>query len=402
MPAKSNSQNTTEAGPCAGLRVVEIATMVSGPYTGQMLGDLGADVIKIEASGGDPMRTNHPMHEGMSAYFSLFNRNKKSICLDLKSDEGRKIAADLISTADIVLENFRPDTMDRLGLGYDVLKESNPGLIYAGLSGFGTDGPYKSKPAYDHVIQALSGAMPIMGSPENPAPIPHIIADKVASIMTCNAILAALLHRERNGGVGQKVSTSLLKTYAAFLMPDLLNNFYFQSAPVQKIPNIRIHHPLKVKDGYVMGHVQLNPQFQALCRILGREDLIEDERFNTPWARIFNYALFWKELEESASRMSKAELLALADEHGVPLASVNTVEEFMEDPQAIHTECFIDIEDPEYGRTRMSGFFADFETSPASVRMRAPKLGEHTEEILTELGKSDEEIAAARNARAIG
>lgn len=150
-----------------------------------------------------------------------------------------------------------------------------------------------------------------------------------------------------------------------------------------------------------MGHVQLNPQFMGLCRIFGREDLIEDERYNTPWARIFNYAQFWKELEEPAAKMTKAKVLALADEYGVPLAPVNNVEEFMEDPQAIHTECFIDTEDPEFGRMRTSGFFADFETSPASVRRRAPKLGEHTKEILAGLGKTSEQIDAARKAGAI-
>ena len=402
MNERRESGQPEGSGPCAGLRVIEISTMVSGPFAGQLLGDLGAEVIKIETTDGDPMRANQPSHDGMSAYFCLFNRNKQSICLDLKSEEGRSIAADLIASADVVLENFRPGTMERLGLGYETLRKDNPGLIYAGLSGFGTDGPYKDKPAYDHVIQAMSGAMAVMGSPDNPAPIHHIIADKVASIMTCNAVLAALLHRERSGGAGQKVSTSLMKTYAAFLMPDLLNNYLFQTRDIQKIPNIKIHHPLRTKDGSVMGHVQLNRQFEALCKILGREDLIEDKRYNTPWARIFNYADFWKELEEPASKMTKAELIALADEHGIPLAPVNTVEEFMEDPQAVHAECFIDTEDPEYGRMRTSGFFADFETSQPSVRMRAPKLGEHTTEVLKALGKTEAEIQAARKAGTIG
>lgn len=402
MDTSRDSSQAAGNGPCAGLRVIEISTMVSGPFAGQLLGDLGAEVIKIETTDGDPMRANQPSHDGMSAYFCLFNRNKQSICLDLKSEEGLSIAKDLIASADVVLENFRPGTMERLGLGYETLRKDNPGLIYAGLSGFGTDGPYSEKPAYDHVIQAMSGAMTVMGSPDNPVPIHHIIADKVASIMTCNAVLAALLHRERSGGAGQKVSTSLMKTYAAFLMPDLLNNYLFQTKDIQKIPNIKIHHPLRVKDGSVMGHVQLNRQFEGLCKILGREDLIEDKRYNTPWARIFNYADFWKELEEPASKMTKAELIALADEHGIPLAPVNTVEEFMDDPQAIHAECFIDTEDPEYGRMRTSGFFADFETSQPSVRMRAPKLGEHTTEVLKTLGKTEAEIQAARKAGTIG
>ncbi len=402
MNERNDSGRQAESGPCAGLRVIEISTMVSGPFAGQLLGDLGAEVIKIETTSGDPMRANQPSYDGMSAYFSLFNRNKQSICVDLKSEEGRSIAADLIAGADVVLENFRPGTMERLGLGYETLRKDNPGLIYAGLSGFGTDGPYKDKPAYDHVIQAMSGAMSVMGSPDNPVPIHHIIADKVASIMTCNAILAALLHRERSGGAGQKVSTSLMKAYAAFLMPDLLNNHMFQTKEVHKIPNIKIHHPLRVKDGSVMGHVQLDHQFQALCKIFGREDLIEDKRYNSPWARIVNYADFWKELEEPASRMMKAELIALADEHGIPLAPVNTVEEFMEDPQAVYSGCFIDTEDPEFGQMRTSGFFADFETSRPSVRMRAPKLGEHTREVLEALGRTEEQIEAARKAGTIG
>ena len=396
MTNRIDSPEEPVPGPCSGFRVIEISTMVSGPLAGQMLGDLGAEVIKVEMPSGDPMRAIQPSHKGMSAYFALFNRNKRSIALDLKSESGRKIARELIDSADVLLENFRPDTMEKLGLGYETLRESNPGLIYAGLSGFGPDGPYAGKPAYDHVIQGLSGTMPIMGSKEEPAPIHHIIADKIASVMCSNAILAALLHRERNGGRGQKVSISLMKSYAAFVLPDILNNYYFQTEGVAKIPIIKIHHTLATKDGHVMGHVQLPNQFEGLCRMFNRPELISDERYNTPWSRISNYAEFWDEFTEAASHFTTAEVVSMAEKNGVPLGPVNDIEAFMRDPQAIHTQCYIDTEDPEYGPLRMAGFFADFETSPASVRLLAPKIGEHSDEILRELGKSADEISAAR------
>lgn len=396
MTVSADSDTAQNPGPCSGLRVIEIATMVSGPFAGQILGDLGAEVIKVEMPGGDPMRTNRPAHKGMSAYFALFNRNKKSIALDLKSDTGRAMARDLIDSADIVLENFRPGTMDRLGLGYEELRKTNPGLIYAAISGFGEDGPYAGKPAYDHVIQALSGLMPILGSPEDPAPISQIIADKIASLMCSNAILAALYHRERSGGLGQKVSISLMKAYAAFVLPDILNNHFFQTEGVERIPNIKIHHTLATRDGHVMGHVQLPAQFEGLCRMFGRDELISDARYNTPWARISRYADMWKEFAAPAAELTTDEVLALAETHGVPLGRVNDVEGFLSDPQAIHSKSFIDVQDPEFGPLRMAGFLADFETSPASLRLRAPKLGEHGDEILRALGKSEEDIRTAR------
>lgn len=372
--------------------------MVSGPFAGQILGDLGAEVIKVEMPGGDPMRGLHPMYKGQSAYFSLYNRNKKSLVLNLKSEGGRDLAHRLIDTADVVIENFRPGTMEKLGLGYERLQASNPKLVYAGLSGFGLTGPYAGKPAYDHVIQGMSGLMPYIGTPEAPQPIQNIIADKVASVICSNAVLAALLFRHNNDGKGQRVSVSLMKSFGAFVLPDLLGNHYYQSAGLKKMPNIKVHYPLATKDGHVIGHIQLDHHFENLCRMFGREDLLADERFATPWARISNYEEMWQEFSGPAAGFTTAEVVAMADQYGIPLGPVNDVEAFLEDPQAIHSESFIDTEDPEFGRLRMAGFFADFDASPASLRLRAPKLGEHSEELLRRLGQSDDEINAARAA----
>jgi crotonobetainyl-CoA:carnitine CoA-transferase CaiB-like acyl-CoA transferase len=258
------STEETSLGPCRGLRVLEFATMVSGPFAGQMLADLGAEVTKAEPTTGDPLRGVQPGHNGLSAGFALFNRNKRSIGIDLKSSEGRALARELALSSDVLIENFRPDVMARLGLDYDSLREENPGLIYVSISGFGVDGPYSARPAYDHVIQAMSGTMPGLGSKAQPLPVPNSIVDKVTSVTATNAVLAALVFRERHGGQGQKVSLSLLDSYAAFMLPDLMVNDFFQAPGVERVRSVNTYHPIPTSDGHVMGHIHTNPQFEGL------------------------------------------------------------------------------------------------------------------------------------------
>src|SRR6516225_1742088 len=197
-------------GPCSGLRVLELGSMVSAPLAGQILADMGAEVIKIEPPEGDPMRRVGPFHKGMGALFMTVNRNKKSVVLDLKASRDLELATELALSADVLIHNMRPRVMDRLGLGYEALQSANPKLIYTSISGFGESGPYASKPAYDHVLQGMTGVMYLQGRGDTPEPIRNLMVDKSTATITASAILAALLYRERNDGQGQRIDASLL------------------------------------------------------------------------------------------------------------------------------------------------------------------------------------------------
>lgn len=387
--------------PCEGIRVIEFCTMVSGPFAGQMLADLGAEVIKVEAIGGDPMRFVRPEHKGIGALFLHVNRNKKSIGLNLKSSEAIGIARALAANADVVIENFRPGVMDRLGLGYESLKAENPGLIFVSISGFGTSGPYADRAAYDHVIQGLTGIMRVAGTAGKPVPVRNIIVDKTASMSATNAILAALLQRERAGGGGQRISVSLLDSFAAFSLPEMIVNHTFLEPGADTRPPVDIYHPLETSDGYVIGHIQLDAQFAAACRIFGREELIEDPRYCTMAERAMHFEQMWSEFAAPARTMTTGAIIEAANEHSLPMAPINTVEEFLEDPQGQHSRAHFVHQDPELGPIRLLGYPATLEGSPARVEARAPFLAEHTVELLHELGIDDATIATYKAAGAV-
>lgn len=377
--------------PCKGINVVEFATMVSGPFAGQMLADLGAEVVKVEPMSGDPMRAMRPRHKDLAAYFQQINRSKKSIALDLKDPEDLKVAQMLASQADVVLENFRPGTMDKLGLGYASLSKTNPGLIFASITGFGTDGPYLERPAYDHVIQGMCGVMKQFGDFAGdgvPVPIRNPIADKLASTTLTQGILAALLARERNGGVGQTVTVSLLDAFATFMLPDLMVNHTFQHEGHEQIGNINVHCPIATADGYVIGHVQLDKQFEALCQLCGRDELIGQPRFKDSWSRISRFAEMWKEIEKGTRNFATRDLVERAAKAGVPLAPVNSIEDFFDDPQVRHARTWFDIEDPDYGTIRNLKYPVEFGISELDTRRRGPRLNEHDDEVRANLHKT--------------
>jgi len=384
-------------GPCTGIRVLEITTMVAGPMAGLMLADLGAEVTKIEAMGGDPMRRVRPAHKGMSAQFMAMNRHKKSIQLDLKSAEGQAIARRLALQADVLIENARPGVLARLGLSYESLRDENPGLVYASVSGFGQSGPYVNRPAFDQVVQGLTGIMEIQNPRGNPEPLRSMFVDKYSAAATASAITAALLFRERNGGQGQFVSVSLMDAFSSFALVDRLHNLMFKDSDDQ-IPYINITRPIRTSDGHVIGHVQTDEQFARLCRLLGREELTKDPRFTGAWQRLSNIEEMWEELEKASVSRTTAEVIEGATREGVPLGPVNTVQQFLDDPQAKHNRSIVEYRDEEYGPMLIANYPVRFEKSPANVEARAPRLGEHTDAVLADLGMSAEEIAAARSA----
>ena len=375
-------------GPLDGVRVIEFATMVAGPVAGQTLADLGAEVIKVEGVAGDPLRAVKPVHWGLSTWFVHCNRHKKSIALDLKAQGDLAVALALCDSADVVLENFRPDVMGRLGLGYETLAARNRGLIFASLSGYGRDGPYAARPAYDHVIQGMSGVMraQAMGGP--PQGVRNVLVDKTAGINMANAILAALFHRTRNGGEGQRVSVSLLNSFAAVAGMDMMVNHTFRGVGVEYVKPVDIYHPIKTLDGYVIGHVQTQAQFEATCQVFRRPDVLNDPRFSEPFTRATNFEAMWSEFAKGADQFSSAELLEDAARRGVALGPVYDIAEFFDDPQVRHNQAYFDFEDPELGVIRMLGFPSDLEKSPANVQGRAPRLDEHRDAILARLGRA--------------
>ena len=388
------------SGPCTGLRVIEFATMVSGPFCGQMLADLGAEVIKLEPPEGDGLRAVQPEHNGLSALFVHYNRGKKSICIDLKSAQGAEVVRELVRSADVVLENFRPGVMDRLGMGYEAFSALNPKLVYVSISGFGASGPYAERAAYDQVIQGLTGYMWAQGEYQSPQPVRNPVVDKISAVTAFHGTLAALLHRER-GGTGQHVGVSLMDAYAAFIMPGLVNNETFPEAGLEHYPPRQVFHAVKTLDGYVMGHVQTNAQFIGCARACGREDIADDPRFANPRERLKHIGEMWEEMGVGARTRTTAEILTIANTHSVPLGPVQTVQQFMEDPQARHNQTFVDFHDPEYGLVRQLNFPARLGGSPANVQARAPRRGEHTDAVLATLGLGEDKVAQLKAARAV-
>lgn len=388
-------------GPCVGLKVLDLSTMVSGPMCGQMFGDLGADVVKLESVEGDALRQAAPQHKGFSAYFQHFNRNKRSIAVNLKSEEGRAIAKRLAGECDVLIENFRPDVAARLGIDYETLRATNPGLVYISIKGFGEDGPDRDLPAYDPVIQALAGFMAVQGTGGTPVPIANAVADKIAAMSGAMSGLAALVSRQLNGGQGQKVIVKMMDAWANFISHEEVRNHTFIESEAPPAPKSGTHRVFKARDGHVMALTFQDSQFKGITKVLNRPDLLEDPRFAKLRERVLNTEALSEELAKSMENMTVAELTAGAREHDVPLAKVHTLEEFFDYPQARHNKTFPTWSDPELGDMRGLSFFASFTATPLHLAARAPKLGEQAEDILSEAGFGPDEIARMRQSGAI-
>ncbi|WP_169833188.1 CaiB/BaiF CoA transferase family protein [Sphingomonas panacis] len=386
-------------GSLAGVKVLEFTQMVAGPLAGTMLADLGASVIKLEGLKGDPLRFVRPQYKGMCAHFFAVNRQKRSIALDLKTEEGRDVARRLATECDVVVVNARPAAMTRLGLDYEQLKAINPNIIYVMITGFGLDGPYVDRPAYDQVIQSLTGAMTLQSPEGPPAPLRSMFVDKYAATVAVSAVNAALFHRERHGE-GQFISVPLMKSFAFFSLVDNLHNQCFVEGE-DRTPIINITRPFRASDGTFMGHVQTDEQLRQISHAFGLEDLTQDERFNSAVKRVQNYQALWQELEKGSIHLTSAEVEEMATRYGLPIGKVKTVDEFLEDPQAIHLGCVKRYDTEEYGPVRAAAHPVDFSKTPADTDGVAPRTGEHTVSILQELGFDDERVAALRQAGAI-
>lgn len=393
--------------PLAHVRVLDLSRVLAGPYCTMMLGDLGAEVIKVErpGTGDDTRRWGPPFAAGESTYFLSSNRNKKSITLNLKSPRGRELAAALAQNSDVLVENLLPGTLDELGLGYETLKEANPRLIYCSLTGFGQDGPYRDRPGYDLLIQAMGGVMSITGEPDGePMKVGVAISDVTAGLHAATAILAALAARERTG-VGDRVDVALLDSTVSWLAnvasaylatgerPKRYGNAHASIVPYQAF---------RARDGHFVLAVGNDDQWQRFCRAVERPDLAADERFRTNPARVQSRDVLIPLLEELFAARPASDWLERLEQAEVPAAPVNALDQVFADPQVRARRMAVEATHPTIGRLSMTGSPLKLGSIADRPLAPPPLLGAHTDEVLGQrLGLTRAEIDELRRAGAI-
>jgi crotonobetainyl-CoA:carnitine CoA-transferase CaiB-like acyl-CoA transferase len=386
-------------GPLNGYRVVDLTSNVAGPLATMILGDQGADVIKVEApDGGDATRAGGNRRAQFTASFLNNNRNKRSIVLDLKTVAGRKALLRLAARADVFVQNFRPGVAERLGVGEEPVRAVSPKIVYVSISGFGEKGPYAEKPAYDPVIQGFSGLATVQaGSDEvRPRLLRTILPDKLTAITASQAITAALLARERTGE-GQHVRLSMLEAVLAFLWAsDMSGQTFVGDEPARQEAASAIDLIYETADGYITAAALTDRQWAGLARALERPEWLEDERFKTPALRQKNIDARLQLTQEALITRPTAEWLNRLTPVGVPCAPVLTRNEVIRHPQVQEMGIVVETEHPVAGPLRQARAAARFSRTPAGIRFGGPALGEHTEEVLAELGYSAAEIAALR------
>ena len=384
-------------GPLKGIRVIDITSMITGPMCSQQLGDLGADVIKIEPVHGEVARWMAPPQKaGLTGFYSQLNRNKRSLALDLKSPQGIEIVKKLAADADILVENFRGGVPDRLGIGYDDLKPLNERLIYVSITGFGPTGPYSDQPAYDPIAQGLVGMMHIQGKPFGGKPqlIQSAIVDKTTATTAAGVALAALYARDGlNGtGKGQRVDVPMIDAYAANSLPDTLVVDSFMPNDMPDAEPLAVLRTYETTDGYVVGMALQDNHFKGLCEALECTELLEREGMRNVGERITDFAPWLDAIEAEIKKWPTDELLERFKANGVPFGKVKTIREFAEDPQAKHNRTIFDAEHPEAGTMRYVRYPGHLSETPACLHRHPPLLGEHSSEILREAGYSEADI----------
>ncbi|MFX0096753.1 MAG: CaiB/BaiF CoA transferase family protein [Candidatus Hodarchaeota archaeon] len=393
-------------GALSGIRVLDLSRVLAGPFCTMILADMGAEVIKIESKNGDDSRSFPPFINGESAYFININRGKKSITLNLKHEEGRKIFLDLVKISDVVVENFRPGVMERLGLGYTTLREINPEIIYAAVSGFGHYGPYKDRPSYDLIGQAMGGIMSITGWPDSPPTrTGTAIADILGGLFCCVGILSALNSRSITG-VGQKVDIALVDSVMSAL--EAYNEMYLVEGrvPVRQGNRYEFIYPydtFKANDGWVVIGIGNDDMWNVFCSIINRVELAIDSRFNSNMKRVKNHVEIKAITEEWTSARTVHEIVSTLVEKGIPCAPVYSVKDVCSDPHIAEArEMVTEISQPNVGRIKVVGCPIKMSEAKTMARGSAPILGQNTEEVLEMLlGLSKTEISQLKDRKAI-
>ena len=387
------------SGPLSGVRVIDITTILLGPYGTQLLGDMGADVIKVEAPPkGDSTRyLGASRSVGMSGPFLNLNRNKRSISLDLKQEAGKEALRRLVAGADVLVHNMRQQAIDRLGFSYDDVAAIKPDIIYCGAYGYSQRGPYRNKPAYDDLIQAAAGIpglnARIMGEPLF---APTVMADKTVGLMMSQAVTMALFHRERTGE-GQFVEVPMFETMVSFMMVEHLFEHGFEP-PLGPMGYARVmsklRRPYRSKDGYICMLPYTDRQVHRFFDIVGRPDLKDDPRYADHATRTTYVDDLYGFFAEVALTRTNAEWLAACDEAEIPAMPVNELEDLLTDEHLQAVGMFRELDHPSEGRTRVAGIPVTMSKTPGDIRRQAPRLGENGPELLRELGYDDEDIAA--------
>ncbi|GAA0601261.1 CoA transferase [Craurococcus roseus] len=392
------------AGPLAGVRVLDLTTVLVGPYCTQILAEMGADVLKVEAPEGDVVRLIGPArHQGMGCMFLTVNRGKRSIALDLKTPGGRDALLRLARRADVLVTNIRPRAMERLGLDHDAVRAANPGIVYASVLGYGQDGPYAAQPAYDDLMQGATGIASLNGRGEGggaePRYVPLAMADRITGLAAVGAINAALLHRERTGE-GQRVEVPMFETMAGFVLGDHLGGRVFDP-PLDAGGYARLlspgRRPYRTRDGHVCTMIYNDRQWRSFCAAAGLPDLVsEDPRFASHATRTESIDAILAMLERVFAGRTTAEWVGILEEADLPVAPVHTLESIAEDPHLAASGFFAAEEHPTEGRLVRMAPAARFSAAAAGAEppRPAPRLGEHGEEALREAGYAEDEIAA--------
>jgi crotonobetainyl-CoA:carnitine CoA-transferase CaiB-like acyl-CoA transferase len=383
----------------SGVKVLDLCRVVSGPFATMHLGDLGADVVKIEdpRNGDESRRYGPPFIAGESAYFLSINRNKRSCTVDLKSSAGRDVILALASTADVVVENFRPGTLDKWGLGFEALRARNPNIIQCSISGFGRTGPDADRPGYDLILQGESGVMDITGDPDGPpTKVGTSIADLVTGLYASQAVLAALMKRQRTGE-GERVDVSMLDAMASLLTFNAGMYFASGESPRRRgnvHPTISPYEPFQVRDGWINVGVANDKFWTIFCEIIGRKDLRDDPRFETAPKRAAGRAELIGILAPIFAPKTRAEWLSALGSAGIPCGAIKTVGEVCESPQLAERGMVQSVEHPASGAVRFVARPIRFDDQPPAASTAPPMLGEHTSEVLSEwLGWTAEVIS---------